>query len=164
MAKLPLTASLSSILLLCACSFHSTATHWNGRTDAEGKPVFVQTTTNVGLNALIILPLFGSTTIDAMLDTTTEEIAKRDSNRVRVIQSTSENYWYGFPPFTWILTPVITDVAVEYEPSAKELAAAVAADPKLARRLREQAEREQPTPTVVPVAPAAPNATVAANR
>jgi hypothetical protein len=151
---------LSSLLLVSGCSFHSTATHWNGRTDADGKPVFVQTTTNVGLNALIVLPILGSTTIDAMLDTTSAAIAERDSNRVRVIQTSSENYWYGFPPFTWILTPVITDVAVEYEPSAKEIAAAVAADPRLARRMREDEERRRLRREHA--APAATETTVAA--
>ena len=142
MAKLPTTALLSTTLLLAGCSFHSTATHWNGRIGADGAPIFVQTTTNVGLNALIVLPLLGSTTIDAMLDVTTGEIAARDSDRLRVIQTDSTNYWFGFPPFTWILTPVITDVAVEYQPSAQELEAAVAADAKLGRRLREHAHRD----------------------
>ena len=111
-----------------ACSFHSTATHWNGRVDTDGQPIFVKTTTNIGLNIAIILPLLGNTTIDTMIDETTAEIAAQNSDNVRVIQSSSENYWYGFPPFTWVLTPVITDVALEYRPSAAEIAAAKAAD------------------------------------
>lgn len=145
MLNLPRLAFLSSLLLAGGCSFHSTASHWNGRVGGDGKPIFVQTTTNVGLNVFIALPLAGSTTIDRMLDTTTAAIAERDSDRVRVIQTDSENYWYGFPPFTWILTPVITDVAVEYEPSKQEIDAAVAADPRLADRLRAHAERDDRT-------------------
>lgn len=111
------------LLLFCtACAFHSTATKWNGLRDADGKPVFVKTTTNIGFNLMLILPLLGNTSIDAMLDETTAEIAKEGGDRVRVIQSGSENYWYGWSPFTWVLTPIVTDVAIAYEPSAEEIA------------------------------------------
>jgi hypothetical protein len=114
-------AAVAALSLASACSFHSTATHWHGRVDPEGKPVFVKTTTNVGFNVAIVLPVFGNTTIDTMLGETTGDIATAGGDGVRVYQTTSENYWYGFPPFTWILTPVITDVAMEYRPSAEEL-------------------------------------------
>lgn len=115
---------LLSLSLLTGCAFHGEATHWNRRVGADGKPIFVHTTTNVGLNVGILLPLVGNVTIDSMLDETSGAIAEKGSDRLRVIQSSTENYWYGFPPFTWIFTPVITSVAVEYEPCAAELAAA----------------------------------------
>lgn len=135
------TPLLAATLLLCSgCAFHSTATHWNGRTDPEGRPMFVKTTTNIGINVAIILPLLGNTSIDAMLDETSGEIARKDGNRLRVIQTNTENYWYGFPPFTWILTPVITDVAVAYEPSAKELVEAEQASRKMAEATRKNSE------------------------
>ena len=110
------------LLLTTSCAFHSSATHWNGLRDADGKPVFVKTTTNIGFNLLIIVPLLGNTSIDSMLDETTGVIAAEGGDRVRVIQSGAENYWYGWSPFTWIITPVVTDVALEYEPSAAEFA------------------------------------------
>jgi len=43
-----------------------------------------------------------------MLDETSAEIPERGSDRLRVIQTSSEYYWYGLPPFPWILTPVVT--------------------------------------------------------
>ena len=64
-----------------------------------------------------------------MLDETTGAIAGEGGDRVRVIQSGSENYWYGWSPFTWILTPVVTDVALEYEPSAMEFEKATSIKP-----------------------------------
>lgn len=109
--------------LLPSCSLHGTATHWNGRVGLDGETVFVKNTTNVGVNLFVGVPLFGSTTMDRMIDSTTAAIAEVDGNKVRVIETTNENYWYGFPPFTWILTPVITSVSIEYQPSAKERAA-----------------------------------------
>ena len=105
-------------LLLGSCTFHSTARHWNGRVGLNGKPVYVKSTTNVGFNFAIILPFLGATEIDSMVGELTSDIAKEDGNKVRVIESGSENYWYGFPPFTWIITPVITTVTADYEPSA----------------------------------------------
>jgi len=109
--------------LVTGCAFHSTATHWNERVGPRGEPVFVKSTASVGLNLFILLKLFGGTDIDGQIDEITDEIASEGGDRVRIIQSSSENYWYGFPPFTWILTPVITTVAADYEPSPEALAA-----------------------------------------
>ena len=113
--------AVAAALLTASCSFHSTATKWNGRVDEDGKPVFVKTTTNIGFNLLVIIPFLGNSTIEAMLDETTAEIAEEGGNRVRVIQTGSENYWYGWSPFTWVITPIVTDVALEYEPSIEEI-------------------------------------------
>ena len=128
--KSPLRWAATALLLLTtSCAFHSTATHWNGLRDADGKPVFVKTTTNIGFNLLIIVPLLGNTSIDSMLDETTGAIASEGGDRVRVIQSGSENYWYGWSPFTWIITPIVTDIALEYEPSAAEFAKTTSVKP-----------------------------------
>lgn len=122
-----------------ACSLHSVATHWNGRVGPDGVPVYVRTVTNIGLNILVVLPVLGNTSMDEMIDESTHAIAAQDSDHVRVIESSSENYWHGFPPLTWILTPVITEVAVEYRPSEAERAAVAAAE----RRADAAAEARQ---------------------
>lgn len=119
---------LPLLLLLGSCAFHSTSTRFNGRVGPNGKPVFVKSTSSVGLNLFIVLRLFGATDMGGILDEVTEDIAEEGGDRVRVIQSDSENYWYGFPPLTWIFTPVVTTVAAEYEPSPEDLAEALAED------------------------------------
>ncbi len=106
---------------LGSCAFHTTATQWHGLTATDGKPIFVKGTTNVGMNVFILIPLFGNVTIDTMLEETAFEIAKSGSDGIRVIQTNAEVYWYGFPPFTWVITPVVTNVAIEYHPSQAEL-------------------------------------------
>lgn len=113
--------------LLCAiagCSFHTTATQWHGLRDEDGRPVFAKTSTNVGFNLLVLLPLFGNTTLDTMIEEVSGEIAAQGGDRVRLVQTGAENYWYGWSPFTWIVTPVVTEVVIEYEPSAEALQAA----------------------------------------
>ena len=108
-----------SVLFLLAtlpsCTLHSTATHWNGRVGADGKPVQVKSTKNVGVNAAVVIPLLGSTSIDKMVNDLTAEIASENGDRVRLIETDTEVYWYGFPPFTWIITPVVTTVTADYQ-------------------------------------------------
>ena len=53
--------------------------------------------------------------IDGLVADITEEVKNRNGSNVRVFQADSENYWYGFPPFTWIITPVISTVAADFE-------------------------------------------------
>ena len=120
--KLRTLSLLTIIAMSFGCAFHSTATNWNGRVGPNGKPVYVKSTTNVGFNLAIIIGLLGSTDIHTMVEETTSEIAEEGGDTVRIIQSATENYWYGFPPFTWVITPVITTVAAEYEPTAEQLA------------------------------------------
>lgn len=110
-----LTTSLC--LLAPSCTLHSSATRWNGVVGHEGHPVHVKSTTNVGVNLFVFIPLFGGTTIDRMIDSITAAIAKESGDKVRLIETSAENYWYGFPPFTWILTPVITTVTADFQPS-----------------------------------------------
>ena len=100
---------------LTSCTLHSTATHWNGRVGADGKPVQVKSTKNVGVNAAVVIPLLGSTSIDKMVNDLTAEIASENGDRVRLIETDTEVYWYGFPPFTWIITPVVTTVTADYQ-------------------------------------------------
>ena len=57
-----------------------------------------------------------------MVDDLTANVAEIEGDRVRIVQGSSENYWYGFPPFTWIITPVVSTLTAEYQPSAAELA------------------------------------------
>lgn len=109
-------------LFLGACTLSSTSTRWNGRVGPNGKPVYVKSHTNIGVNFFIFLPVFGATSLPAEINVLTEEIATEKGDTVRMVESTSENYWYGFPPFTWIITPVITTVAADYEPAADVLA------------------------------------------
>ena len=140
--------SVAALSFSTSCAFHSTATHWNGMRDIDGKPVYVKSTTNIGFNLLVLLPLLGNTSVDSMIDETTEEIAEKGGNRVRVIQMGSENYWYGLSPFTWIITPIVTDLAIEYEPSAEEVARVTAAEEEF--RKRHNVRRDQDNSHVIP--------------
>ena len=110
--------------LFAGCAFHSTATHWNGHVGPDGEPVFVLSSSYVGLHFAIVLPLVGSTTVDEMIAESTGWILEHEGSRLRVIETEVDNYWYGIPPVSWLITPVMTHVSIEYHPSSQAMAAA----------------------------------------
>jgi len=87
---------------------HSKAVQWNGHVGPDGEPVFVQQSTDVGLQLAILLPFVGATGIDAMIDASTQWIGKEESSHLRLVETESNNYWYGVPPLSWLITPVMT--------------------------------------------------------
>jgi hypothetical protein len=115
----------------------STSKQWNGRVGPNGKAVYVKSHTNVGLNIGIFIPVLGATTLPKEIDKLTKELEIEQGNVVRLIQSSTDNYWYGYPPFSWVLTPVITTVTADYEPSPAVLAK------DLAEEEKKKAEKEK---------------------
>lgn len=107
---------LVAAFLFSGCAFHSTAKDWNGLKGFDGKPAYYKKTTKVALNLLVAVPFIGNVGIDGMVRDMTADIAELKGNNVRIVQGSSENYWYGFPPFTWVVTPIVTTVSAEYTP------------------------------------------------
>ena len=118
-------ATTLALLLTTGCALHSTATEWNHRIGEDGKPVFYTSTTKVGARFLIVVPFLGRLGIDGLVNDMTAEIAAKDGDHVRIVQGSTENYWYGFPPLTWIVTPVVSTLTAEYQPSEDELIGAL---------------------------------------
>ena len=132
-----LLSLLVTFALTSGCTMTSTSKHWNGRVGPNGKRVYVKSHTNIGLNIGIFIPVLGATTLPKEIDKLTGELEKEQGNVVRLIQSSSDNYWYGYPPFSWVLTPVITTVTADYEPSPAVLAK------DLAEEEKKKAEKEK---------------------
>ena len=103
--------------LFSGCAYHSTSKNWNGLMGNDGKPTYYKETSKIAVNLFVAIPLFGNVSIDGMMEELTEAIAEEKGDHVRIVQGDNENYWYGFPPLTWILTPVITTVSAEYSPN-----------------------------------------------
>ncbi len=106
-----------ALVLLGSCALHSTAKSWHGRVGPNGKPVYVMTTTHVGMNLFVFIPVVGNTNVPTMINEVTQAIAQDDGDNIRIVQTGTENYWYGWPPLTWIITPVVSSTIAEYEPS-----------------------------------------------
>jgi hypothetical protein len=103
-------------LLNGSCAFHKTADRWNGLVGPAGQPVYLNATTKVGFHFLVFLPFLGRTGLDGMVEEATQQIRNEGGDFVRVVQSDSQNYWYALPPVTWVITPVVNSLVVEYRP------------------------------------------------
>jgi hypothetical protein len=98
------------------CAFTTTARDWNGLHGVEGKPRYYASATKVGVKLLSVIPFLGDMGISGLTEHLTGDIREEGGNEVRIVQGTEESYFYGFPPFTWVVTPVISTVAMEYTP------------------------------------------------
>jgi hypothetical protein len=112
----------AALVLASGCAFSSKARDWNGLAGLDKKPTYYMTTTKIGLNLLIFVPFLGDLGISGLTRDLTAEIKNEGGDQVRIVQGDSENYFYGWPPFTWIVTPVISTVAAEYEPRMADYA------------------------------------------
>lgn len=104
------------------CAFSTTAKDWNGLKGVDGQPTYYMTTTKVGINLLIAVPFIGNMGISGLTRDLTERVKTQGGNDVRIVQGTSESYFYGWPPFTWIVTPVVSTVSAEYKPDPEQFA------------------------------------------
>lgn len=117
-----------SLLLLPACTFYSTAHKWNGRVGIDGKPIHVESATHLGINLMVVIPAFGSSTFEDLVDDVTQRIAKQGGDKVRVVTWSTSNVWWAIPPLTWVFSPVETTVSIEYEAAPKTAAAPTSRD------------------------------------
>lgn len=111
--------AIAGVLLLVGtsgCAFHQTAKNWSGLNGEDDKPTYYRTATKIGLNLLIFVPFLGDMGISGLTRELTRSIREEGGNEVRIVQGDSEAYFYGWPPFTWVLTPVVSTVAAEYRP------------------------------------------------
>src|SRR5689334_6539638 len=84
--------------LTSGCTTTTTAKHWNDRVGPNGKPIYVKSHTTIGLNIAVFIPVLGATTLNKQIDRLTKDIAAENGNVVRLIETSRENYWYGWPP------------------------------------------------------------------
>jgi hypothetical protein len=140
MKKIAIIPSLLTASLLSGCAMHSTSRDWNGLAGMDGNPTYYKTTSKVALKLFIVVPFVGDTSIDGLVDDLTEDIKNEKGNFVRIVQAGNENYWYGYPPLSWIVTPVISTVAAEYRPDA----AAYVADQEAIRLKKESWQKYNP--------------------
>ena len=119
----PVVALLVASSFISGCMLRSTARRWHDRRDPQGRVVYYTTVTKIGLNLAVFVPAIGDMSIDGLVNDLTERVSEEKGDGLRVVQGNSENYWYGWPPFTWVLTPVISTLAAEYRPSDATLLA-----------------------------------------
>lgn len=99
-----------TLTVATGCSMTSTATEFNGLTTPDGAVTHVSTT-NVAVHFLFSEPVIGDATLHQTVSDHTEAAKAEGAKSVRIVQSSVSTLWYIFPPITFIIHPVISNVA-----------------------------------------------------
>ncbi|MEE9346071.1 MAG: hypothetical protein V3U88_10745 [Methylococcales bacterium] len=110
--KLSLTfACLTPLIFMSGCAITNHARDFSGLTTPYGEASHL----NTSKYALHILfgtyPLIGDASIEQTVADFTLAAKEDGASQVRIVQSDKMNWWFIFPPFSFLLTPVSTNVA-----------------------------------------------------
>jgi len=94
------------------CSMTSKATDFNGLTTPDGAASHLNTT-NVAVNLLFTKPIVGDATLQETVSACTAEAKAEGASKVRIVQSHSTAYWWILPPISFVVQPVVTNVAAD---------------------------------------------------
>lgn len=106
---LVITVLFGSIFLTgCASTKH--AKDFSGLTTPDGDAYHLNTS-KYALHVLFgIFPLIGDASIEQTVADFTTAAKEDGASQVRIVHSDKFNWWFVFPPFTFLLTPVSTNV------------------------------------------------------
>mgnify|MGYP007080254322 CR=1 FL=1 len=104
---------LLTVFIFSQCATSEKATRFNGMGTHEAKPEHYLRTTTYGLNVLIFFPIRRNAEFTESLETFSEVAKKNKGSRFRLIQKESTKWAFILPPFTFLLTPVVTELVGE---------------------------------------------------
>ncbi len=99
------------VMVLVGCSSVTKCTEFNGLTTPDGKAIAHVSANNIALHLLSKDPLVGDASLETTLGDFTAAAKAAGAKEVRIVQSRRTNWWFLFPPFTFIITPVTSNVA-----------------------------------------------------
>lgn len=100
-----------AIMLCTACSTTSKATNFNGLSTPQGTPVAHMSTSNLAIHLLADKPLVGDATLEGTVADFTRAAKAENASKVNIVQSSVTRWWFILPPFSFVLTPVSSNVA-----------------------------------------------------
>ncbi len=104
---------LTILIFVFNCATSEKATRFNGMPAGEGKPDHYLRTTSYGLNALIIFPIKRNAEFPEALETFSDYAKKNKGTKFRIIQKETTKWAFILPPFSFLLTPVVTELVGE---------------------------------------------------
>lgn len=108
-----LTLAISANCRSSQIAVSEQANKYNGVASTEGGAPTLQKTTVIGIHLILgILPIYKAD-LDTALDRFTKEARERGNSKVRIVNSTKEVGIWFFPPITFFITPVFTDITGE---------------------------------------------------
>jgi hypothetical protein len=106
---------LIACLILSGCTsvnhakgFNEFSTPFSG----AGKPISHLTVSKMAVHLLAgKIPFFGNAEKSMVLDRFAYEARLAGADTVRLVQSQSTTWWFAFPPLTFLITPVTSEIA-----------------------------------------------------
>lgn len=98
---------------IAGCSMTSKATDFNGMKDFEGDSVAHLNTTNVALHLLFKDPLWGNASLNQVVSDLTTAAKAEGADDIRIVQSKKNTMWWILPPLSFIVQPVVSNVAAD---------------------------------------------------
>jgi hypothetical protein len=104
-------AVLGIAMLAAGCTFTTRAADFSGLTDFEGEQVAHQSTTNVAVHLLMKDPLWGDASLENTVAEFTAAAKGAGASQTRIVQSSTCCYWWVLPPISFVVHPVVGNVA-----------------------------------------------------
>lgn len=97
-------------LLLTGCASTKHAKDFNGLSTPDGDAYHLNTS-KYALHILFgAFPFIGDASIEQTVTDFTAAAKEDGASKVRIVSSDKSNWWFIFPPFSFLLTPVSTNV------------------------------------------------------
>ncbi|MBI4388115.1 MAG: hypothetical protein HY582_03645 [Candidatus Omnitrophica bacterium] len=100
------------VLVFPGCSSTSQARNFNGLSTPDGGATHISTS-NVALHLLFGTGagIAGDASLEKTVSDFTEAAKAEGASKVRIVQSSRRAWWFVFPPFSFFITPVTSNVA-----------------------------------------------------
>ncbi|MEM7179321.1 MAG: hypothetical protein AAF518_00295 [Spirochaetota bacterium] len=107
----------ATIYLVCAftLSFCSSLSHipkkdFQSLTTPDGQPKSYLTASNVGLYLFGVYPIYHRSDLIASMQNFSTEAKKNKAKKIKIIQKDITKWYIVYPPFSFIITPVSSEV------------------------------------------------------
>lgn len=108
-------------ILSSGCTSTSVNQKFNGLTTPDGPPVGHLNTSKYAVHLLFgALPFLGNASIEDTLDAMTRKAKESGADQIRIVQSQKTIYWFVLPPISFVVTPVVSNIAADALKNARE--------------------------------------------
>lgn len=112
MKKLLSVNVLFAALFLVGCSSTAKAPDFNGLSTPGGKPVAHVSSSNIALHTMFGKnPLVGDASLEKTVSDFTAAARASGAKNVQIVQSKVTKWWFVYPPISFLITPVTSNVA-----------------------------------------------------
>ncbi len=102
---------LAIFILATGCSMSSRATDFSGLSTPDGGASHISTS-NIAIHGMFgSKPLIGNASLEQTVADFTAKAKAAGATKVRIVQSKKTALWFIFPPISFFLTPVFSNVA-----------------------------------------------------